>query len=56
MHPVGRPDLSVEPVDGDTFAGSSAGTVRLRRDARQRVTGFTFNRTAARGVVFERVQ
>lgn len=56
IHPVGRPDMTVEPVDRDTFAGRSAGTVRLRRDARQRVTGFTFNRTAARGVVFVRVQ
>jgi CubicO group peptidase (beta-lactamase class C family) len=56
IHPVGRPDISVESVDRDTFAGRSAGTVRLQRDARQRVTGFTFNRAAARGVSFERVQ
>ncbi|HEX5109824.1 MAG TPA: serine hydrolase domain-containing protein [Vicinamibacterales bacterium] len=55
IHPIGRPLIEVDAVSADMFAGSSAGTVRLLRDGSGRVTGFTFNRTVARGVRFDRV-
>jgi CubicO group peptidase (beta-lactamase class C family) len=56
IRPIGRPVIEVDAVSADMFAGSSAGTMRLLRDGSGRVTGFTFNRTVARGVRFDRVR
>jgi hypothetical protein len=55
MHPMGRADMPVEFVGDDLFAGSVAGTVRFVRNAEGRVTGYTMNRSLARGVLFERI-
>jgi hypothetical protein len=52
---AGREDLALHPVFKDVFAGDSVGTVRFTRDARGTVTGFTVNRTNARGVRFDRM-
>jgi CubicO group peptidase (beta-lactamase class C family) len=52
----GRADISLQPLGRDMFAGSSVGTLKLLRDARGTVTGFTMNRFIVRGVRFERLK
>lgn len=45
---------TLHPVSEDAFVGDYLGVVRFLRDARDAVSGFTLNRSGARGVRFER--
>jgi beta-lactamase family protein len=47
---------TLHPVSKDAFVGDYLGVVRFFRDPRGAVTGFTLNRSSARGVRFERVK
>jgi len=51
----GRPEIVLEATGPDAFSGSIAGGVRFSRDGRGAIEGFTLNRTAARGVKFQRI-
>jgi len=51
----GRPVIAIQPVAKDVFAGDSVGVVKVFRDARGAVLGFSLNRDNARGVRFVRV-
>lgn len=52
----GRASIALQPIVRDTFAGSLVGAIAFARDRAGRVTGFTVQAYAARGVGFERVR
>lgn len=56
IHPPGRPDIALGPLNVDEFAGSIAGIVKFSRDGRGIVTGFTMTRSLARNVRFDRMK
>lgn len=55
IHTLGKGQMTIEPVAADTFGGNIAGTVVFSRDSRGNVNGFAMNRTASRGIRFDRV-
>jgi len=52
----GRPDVVLQPIFPDAFAGAGVNVVKFLRDAGGVVTGFTANSRGARGLRFDRVK
>jgi CubicO group peptidase (beta-lactamase class C family) len=48
-------DITISPFTKDVFVGDVAGIVKFTRDVHGTISGFTFNRDAARGVRFDKI-
>jgi hypothetical protein len=54
VHMPGRPDVILQPIFQDAFAGRGLDVVKFSRDRSGVVTGFTVNTSSVRGLLFER--
>jgi CubicO group peptidase (beta-lactamase class C family) len=51
----GRPDVLLQPIFSDAFAGGAVNVVKFSREASGAITGFTVNARGARGLRFNRL-